>query len=64
MEEMIAVTTKRNSDDSERYLALYGVDPRDLKNYELIVNTSSIDAEGVAKIIEVGYEEWKRSNAL
>lgn len=42
-----------------RYMKEYSVDISNEKNYDLIVDTSSISLEESAKIIKEAYEKWK-----
>jgi len=53
VEEVIELSTNRDATDAKRYMKLYGVDHRDEKNYDFIVDSTEIGAQQVAaKIIE------------
>jgi CMP/dCMP kinase len=47
-------TNQRNIDDAKRYKELYGIDIRDMKNFDLVVNTDGKTPQNVAdEIIRV-----------
>lgn len=53
IEEVIKKNKFREETDAKRYVHLYGVDHRDPKNYDLLINTTEITAEEAAeKIIQ------------
>ncbi len=52
-EETLAGTVIRDAEDAKRYEIIYGVDIKDLKKYDFIVDTTSISApEAATKIVE------------
>ena len=51
LEEMKKSLKKRIDNDRERYLKYYNVDYSDEKHYDLVIDTSNINAEEVAKNI-------------
>lgn len=48
----------RESQEKQRYIATYGVDITDDKNYDLIVDTSGRKIEEIANYITKKYKEW------
>lgn len=45
------ITRKRKDNDRTRCERLYNTNPRDLKNYDLIIDTSSLTVEEVLNLI-------------
>ena len=50
---------KRENDESERYVVLYGYDNRILTNYDLVLDTSNITPKDGAKKVMDGYYAYK-----
>ena len=50
-EEIFAFTQMRDSEDSGRYLRLYGIDNSDYSFADLVVNTEDYDIDGVVDLI-------------
>lgn len=54
LQAVLEATKKRNIDDAKRYQELYGVDITDMKNFDLVVDTTKITPQQAAdEIIEV-----------
>lgn len=51
IEETARVNRERNSMDAARYIRLYGSNPRDLTNYDLIIDTTNLSPEEVVEQI-------------
>ena len=49
---------KRYKLENERYWKLYGVHKEDESNYDLIIDTTKLTPDEVAKIIEKEFEQW------
>ncbi len=53
IEEMVRLNSEREETDAQRYMKLYGIDHRDKKQYDLVVDTMAITVEeAVGKIVE------------
>lgn len=50
--------TERRKSELIRYNSLYGVDIANMKNYDLVVDTSGKTPEDVAKVIIENFEKW------
>ncbi len=59
LEETVKSTKERRASEKKRYLEQYGVDIKDLMNYSLIVDTTYITPEQVAKAILSGFKKWQ-----
>lgn len=49
---------ERLDSESKRYMNLYQINPYDLENYDLVVDTEINNLEEVAAIVESEYEKW------
>ena len=49
----------RKASERSRYKAFYGVDNKDMMNYDLVLDTSYITPEQVADFICMAFDEWK-----
>lgn len=49
---------KRMKLENERYFEVYGVHKEDMNNYDLVIDTTNILPEDVAKIIIEKYNKW------
>lgn len=58
-EEAVTRIRARKASEKKRYFELYGVDCKDLCNYDLVVDTTYATPEEVAREIEVGYRAWQ-----
>lgn len=48
----------RYASENKRYMALYGIDPSILENYDLVIDTSQHNLHEVAEIVERAYRSW------
>lgn len=55
-EEALIATKKRNKNDQLRYLNLYGIDLRDPKHYDFLIDTSYKTPEEVVQEILVAFK--------
>ena len=60
VEEVEKSLLARRSSEVARFMDFYQVDCSDLKNFDLIVDTTTRTPEEVAKVIMDGFEAWKR----
>ena len=60
LEDTIADTKARRESEIKRYFEQYGVNIKDLSNYDLIVDTSYASPEEIAECIISALEEWKK----
>lgn len=58
IEEQKADIQKRYNLENERYWQLYGVKKEDESNYDLVLDTTNLAPEEVAKIIEDEFKKW------
>ncbi len=58
LEETIKETKARRESEKKRYMQQYGVDIKDLTNYDLIVDTTTATPEQVATCIVTAYKMW------
>jgi CMP/dCMP kinase len=49
---------KRLNSETRRYMDLYEIDPYDMSNYDLVVDTAINDPEQVGKLVLGGYAAW------
>lgn len=61
LEETVNQTRKRRESEKKRYMTQYGVDIKDLNNYDLIVDTTQATPSEVAECIISSFEEWKKN---
>lgn len=59
--EYAAALQDRLDLESERYQEKYGINPYDLGNYDLVVDTEANSPEQTAELIMNAYEEWKKA---
>lgn len=58
LEEQKADLIKRYTLENERYFKLYNVHKEDLKNYDLVLDTTNFTPEEIAEKIQKEYEKW------
>lgn len=58
LEETIKAIQEREAAERSRYITQYGVDILDMQNYDLVIDTSFLTSEQVAKLIQNGYNNW------
>lgn len=61
--EYAAALQDRLDLESERYQDKYGINPYDLDNYDLVVDTEANSPEQTAELIMNAYEEWKKASS-
>jgi len=61
LEEAIRNTRERRESEKKRYMTQYGVDIKDLMNYDLIVDTTRATPEEIAERIISSFGEWKEN---
>ena len=59
LEETVNETKARRDSEKKRYLEQYGVDIKDLTNYDLVVDTTAATPEEVAERIIEGFARWQ-----
>jgi cytidylate kinase len=62
-EESLRETRIRETSERKRYMETYGIDVADLKNYNLIIDTSKWSAQSVTRIIQSAVDEYLRGKA-
>jgi predicted cytidylate kinase len=58
------VLKDRLDSENRRYKSLYNIDPGDMTNYDLVVDTSSHNLEQVVEIILKNFREWIENDSL
>ena len=58
LEAQKADLIKRYNLENERYFKLYNVHKEDLKNYDLVLDTTNNTPEEIAEMIKEEYEKW------
>ena len=58
LEEMKKSLKVRFASEKKRYMEMYGVDPQDLSQYDLVINTKGNSVEKVCEQIESAYKAW------
>ena len=58
LEDTVRDTRARRASEQKRYMAQYGVDIKDLMNYDLIVDTTHATPDEVAAVIISAFEQW------
>ena len=61
LEEQKKDLIKRYTLENERYFKLYNVHKEDLKNYDLVLDTTNYSPEEIAEKIKEEYEKWLES---
>ncbi|MBQ1260808.1 MAG: cytidylate kinase family protein [Clostridia bacterium] len=64
LEETVAQTRARRASEKKRYMELYGVDIKDLSNYDLVVDTTGATPEEVAAIITSAFYSWQADKSF
>ena len=64
LEETVASTRARRLSEQKRYMDQYGVDIKDLSNYDLIVDTTYASPEQVADVIISSFRRWQKDKSL
>lgn len=62
MNEVIDQIEERSSNERERFKKLYGVNPFDTKNFDLIIDTSRHSPQTVALTVFDTYKQWLSSD--
>jgi predicted cytidylate kinase len=64
LEDTVRDTRERRLSEQKRYFDSYGVDIKDLSNYDLIVDTTQVTPKTVADIIIFSFERWQEDNSF
>jgi cytidylate kinase len=56
--EYAALLQSRLDSESRRYKALYDIDPYDLSNYDLVIDTEANSLAQVSEIVLQGFKDW------
>jgi cytidylate kinase len=60
-EEYADQLKQRLESENRRYKKLYGINPLQLDNYDLVVDTSGVTPEHVAEQIIAHFRQWRNS---
>ena len=61
-EEVYEETKRRNQEDVQRYINLYGINYQDPKNFDLIVDSTGKTIEETTDEINQAFQTWKTKN--
>lgn len=61
IESVAASVQRRMENEHNRFKSLYGVDPYDTRNFDLVINTSQHTPQSVALAVVEAYREWLAS---
>ena len=64
IEEAIEKIQARKASENKRYTEKYNVNPDDLNNYDLVVDTTYATPEEISSLIEKYLDEWKKGNSF
>ncbi len=62
-DEALRSITGRRASEKKRYFEQYGVDIKDMSNYNFVLDTTSLAPELVAFYIEDAYSQWKENHS-
>ena len=62
IEEAVEKIKARKASENKRYTEKYNVDPDDLNNYDLVVDTTYATPDEICELIEKYLNEWKSGN--
>lgn len=60
IEEAVEKIQKRKASENKRYTEKYNVNPDDLDNYDLVIDTTGLSPDEIFDIIEKKLNEWKQ----
>jgi cytidylate kinase len=63
IEEARASIDRRFASEQKRYRALYGVNPTDPLNFDLVINTKHNDLQTVAAMVLAAYRAWQKGRS-
>lgn len=63
VEDVRASIERRFASEQKRYMSLYGIDPTDRKNFDLVIDTKDNDLDSVVGIILNAYQTWRGGEA-
>jgi cytidylate kinase len=63
IEEARASIDRRFASEQKRYRALYGVNPTDPLNFDLVINTRHNDLRTVAAMVLAAYQAWRHAQS-
>lgn len=64
IEEAVEKIQARKASENKRYTEKYNVNPDDLTNYDLVVDTTYATPEEISSLIEKYLDEWKKGNSF
>lgn len=59
--EYAQILQKRLESENRRYKALYNIDPYDMSNYDLVIDTAANDLEKAIEQIVQGFRSWLKA---
>ena len=63
VEDVRASIERRFASEQKRYMSLYGVDPTERKNFDLVIDTKDNDLDSVVATILKEYQLWREGKA-
>lgn len=64
LQDVRASIERRFASEQKRYLSLYGVDPTDPKNFDLIIDTKANDLAATTATVLGTYAAWLKDNGV
>jgi len=58
MEDILNISRNRKKADDERYKKLYNIDPNDMSQYDLVVDTTNLTREEVLDTVQKAYKKF------
>lgn len=62
-EDYAVVLQQRLDSEARRYKSLYDINPYDMSNYNLVVDSAAHNLNEVADLIQTGYEKWLKDHS-
>lgn len=62
-EDYAVVLQQRLDSEARRYKSLYDINPYDMSNYNLVVDSAAHNLNEVVDLIQTGYEKWLKDHS-
>lgn len=61
VEEVLASIERRFASEQKRYFDLYGINPTDPLNFDIVINTKTNDLKTVTAMVIAAYDAWRNA---
>lgn len=61
VEEVLASIDRRFASEQKRYMDLYGINPTDPLNFDIVINTKFNDLKSVTAMVLAAYDAWQKA---